>query len=445
MFGRVGFAHLRSGDFRLRVLILGATGLIGSTIAARLHRDGMEIAGVARSMHRSARALPVDRWIRLDLREAADPSVWLPHLAGVDAVVNAAGVLQDNARDSTRAVHDRAPAALWKACEQAGVRRIVQISALGIDGGATDFSSSKRAGDAALARSALDWVILRPSVVIGRPAYGGSALMRGLAGLPLLPRMPQAGFLDVVTLDDVVETVSRMLRPDAPSRVTLDLAGPERLRFEDVVQSFRRWLGRPSARLVTVPDAVMALAWRVGDLLAWLGWRSPIRTTARREILRGSTGDPAEWTRLTGIRPGTLGDWMAANPATVQERWFSALYLLKPLMLGVFALFWLLTGIVSLGPGFEAGEKMMRAAGAGPLSAAGVIAGAVADIGIGVAILFRRTARLALVAAFLLSLLYLIAGSLLAPELWRDPLGPLMKIWPILVLNLACLAVLEER
>jgi hypothetical protein len=38
-----------------------------------------------------------------------------------------------------------------------------------------------------------------------------------------------------------------------------------------------------------------------------------------------------------------------------------------------------------------------------------------------------------------------VAGTLMLPQLWRDPLGPMMKIWPILVLNFVALAILEER
>jgi uncharacterized protein YbjT (DUF2867 family) len=430
----------------VRVLILGATGLIGSSVAARLHAEGHELIGATRSDGPAARRLPFVRWIALDLREATTPEAWLPHLAGIDAVVNCAGVLQDSGRDDTARVHREAPAALWAACERAAVRRIIHFSAMGVDRGAlTPFSRSKGEGDAALERSDLDWVILRPSVVVGAPAYGGSALFRGLAALPLLPRTPGAGPLDIVQLDDVTETVARLLQPGAPSPLSLELAGPDRLSFEEVVQHYRRWLGRKPARVVRVPSFLMALAYRLGDMIASLGWRPPIRTTARREIVRGAIGDPAEWRRVTGIEPQSLVAALAARPASVQERWFSNLYLLKPLIIGMFALFWLMTGIVSLTSGYDHAERLMLAGGGGALSGPSVIAGGVADILVGLGILYRPTTRLALWAAFAVSVFYIIAGTALLPVLWSDPLGPMMKIWPILVLNLVALAVLEER
>jgi hypothetical protein len=317
---------------------------------------------------------------------------------------------------------------------------------MGVDRGAVSrFSATKGAGDAALEASELDWVILRPSVVVGRSAYGGSALFRGLAALPILPRTPEAGLLDVVQLDDVAETVARLLRPDAPARIALDLAGPQRLSFEDVVAAYRAWLGWKPARLISSPGWVMGIGYRLGDLIAWLGWRPPIRTTARREIVRGATGDAAAWREATGIDPQPLSASLAAEPASVQERWFARLYLLKPLAIGVFALFWLMTGLISLGPGYDLAAEYMRRGGGGALSEPSVVAGGIADILVALGIAWRRTSKLALWAALGVSLFYIVAGTILLPELWRDPLGPMMKIWPILALNLVCLAILDER
>jgi len=430
----------------VRILVLGATGLIGSAVAARLTREGHEVVGVARRLGTETRRVPAARWIALDLRDVRGPEDWRPHLAGIDAVVNCAGALQDGGRDDVAAAHVRGPAALWRACEEAGVRRVVQVSAMNVDrGGVSAFSRTKSEGDAALEASGLDWVILRPSVVVGRQAYGGSALFRGLASLPVLPRTPEAGALDIVQLDDVAETVVRLLAPGAPSHVALELAGPERLGFEETVAAYRRWLGWSPARLISLPGWAMAVAYRLGDLIGRLGWRPPIRSTARREIVRGATGDGAEWRRVTGIEPQPLSAALAAEPASVQERWFARLYLLKPLAIGVFALFWLMTGFVSLGPGYERAVAVMRSTDAAAVAELSTVAGGIADVAVGCMIMWRRTAKLGLLLAFLISLFYILAGTLLIPELWADPLGPMMKIWPILALNLVCLAILDER
>ncbi|HEX8216895.1 MAG TPA: SDR family oxidoreductase [Allosphingosinicella sp.] len=430
----------------MRILLLGATGLIGSAVAARLAREEHEVVGVARKQGVETRRVQAHRWIALDLRNVRGPADWPQHLAGIDAVVNCAGSLQDGGRDDVAAVHVRGPAALWRACEEAGVRRVVHVSAMNVEkGGVSAFSATKGEGDAALEASGLDWVVLRPSVVVGRQAYGGSALFRGLASFPFLPRQPDAGTLDIVQLGDVAETVARMLDPGAPSRISLELAGPDRLGFEDTVAAYRRWLGWTPARRISMPAWMMGLAYWAGDVAGRLGWRPPIRTTAQREIARGATGDGEEWRRATGIEPQSLSAALAAEPASVQERWFARLYLLKPLAIAVFALFWLMTGLVSLGPGYARAVALMRSTEAAAVAELSTIAGGAIDIAVGCMILWRPTAKAGLMFALLLSLFYVAAGTLLIPELWADPLGPMMKIWPILVLNLVCLAILDER
>lgn len=111
----------------------------------------------------------------------------------------------------------------------------------------------------------------------------------------------------------------------------------------------------------------------------------------------------------------------------------------------VFPLFWIATGLISLGPGYAAGVSLMSDGGAGPLAELCVIAGGFADIAIGLAIAVRRTARLGLYAALAITLFYVAAGTTLLPELWLDPLGRLLKALPILVLNLIGIAILEDR
>jgi uncharacterized protein YbjT (DUF2867 family) len=430
----------------MQVLVIGATGLIGSAVVARLLNTGHEVRALARQTARARRSQPEAAWVSLDVARATRPEDWLSCLAGVDAVVNCAGVLQDSPSDSTRGVHTDGVAALFAACERAGIKRIVHFSAIGVDRETpTEFSRTKRYGDAALMWRDLEWVILRPSVVLGAAAYGGSALFRGLAVLPILPIMPDTGPLQVVQLDDVVATVLFFLAPGAPSRVALDLAGPERPSLAEIVCRYRAWLGWRDPRIVRLPRWLGAALYRLGDLAGRLGWRPPLRSTARREITRGAIGDPLRWTEATGIVPQSLSAALTRRPASVQERWFAGLYALKPVVFVTFSLFWLVTGLLSLGPGFGIGVDLMRQGAAGRLSVPAVIAGGILDIAVGALIAWRRTTRLGLWAALLVSLFYVAAGTLTTPWLWAEPLGPFVKIFPIIVLNLVALVILEDR
>src|SRR5205085_6909215 len=83
----------------VRVLLTGATGLIGSAVLAALRGEGHEVVAIVRSAASAGRLSGATRCVALDIGRAAEPADWLPHLAGIGAGGNCAGVLQDSPRD----------------------------------------------------------------------------------------------------------------------------------------------------------------------------------------------------------------------------------------------------------------------------------------------------------------------------------------------------------
>ena len=113
----------------MRVLLTGATGLIGRAVLAGLAGEGHEVVAVARGAGASRLLPQAARCIALDIAKATEPADWLPHLAGIDAVVNCAGVLQDGPRDSTAGVHT--PRACRAVCRLRAGRRAARGADIG--------------------------------------------------------------------------------------------------------------------------------------------------------------------------------------------------------------------------------------------------------------------------------------------------------------------------
>src|SRR5439155_447038 len=159
----------------------------------------------------------------------------------VEAVVNCVGVLQDGLGDRTRRVHVAATCALFEACLKAGIRRVIHVSAIGAsEVGATKFSRTKAEADHFLAQLDLDWVILRPGLALGPSVYGGTAMLRGLAGLPLMTPVAAADSrIQVVSTDDIAETVTFCLRPRTPYKVIWELAHPKVLSLGEILLATR--------------------------------------------------------------------------------------------------------------------------------------------------------------------------------------------------------------
>src|SRR5262249_4073280 len=147
-----------------------------------------------------------------------------------------------------------------------------------------------------------------------------------------------------------------------------------------------------------------------------------------------------------GIKPTSLDDVLARVPATVQERWFARLYVMKAVVLGSLAVFWSLSGIIGLTVDFDAAAEILATHGFPQRLARAITAlTSLADICVGAAIAIRKTCYLGLLAGIALSLCYWAGATLIRPDLWVDPLGSLVKTGPAIVLMLVALAISDER
>ncbi|TWB22522.1 nucleoside-diphosphate-sugar epimerase [Nitrospirillum amazonense] len=435
----------------MRVLVIGAYGLIGGYVVARLLAEGHAVTGVGRDVAAAARSLPQVRWARVDLAKVTVED-WRPLLADVQAVVNCAGALQDGPRDDLAAVHRDGVARLAAACVQAGVRRLVHISAAGVAadrglGAQGDrFNDTKLATETLLRASGLDWIILRPGLVLAPAAYGGSALLRGLAAFPVvLPVVHADAPVQVVAVTDVARAVAKAVLPDTPPRRAIDLVHEEAVSPADLVLTLRRWLGLPPVPLWRLPAGIARLAAKGADALAWAGWRSPLRTATLDQLRGGIAGDGQAMQRELGIKPLPLADMLSAYPAGVQERWFAKSYFLKPALLAMLSVFWSLSGLIGFLRVPQA-TAVLTAAGMAPvLATLFVLLGSVIDLALGVGVVFRRRAKAALQGMVLVSGAYMAGGTLWRPDLWLDPMGPFLKTLPAAMLALAALALLDER
>lgn len=306
----------------MKVLVCGASGFIGSAICQRLVSDGHGVI-------RGVRTPQIAGEVAIDFSKDSTPDVWMQRLVGVDVVINAVGIIVEAGGGRFEAVHHRAPAAMFAACVQAGVKRVIQISALGADGGDTGYFRSKLAADQALMALPLQWTILRPSLVYGEEG-DSSRLFRTLASMPLIA-VPSLGtaLFQPVHVDDLAESVSACLRPDAVAGQCVDLVGTTAVSYRDMIATYRRALGFGSALYVTIPAPMMTLAaWGSGFLPG-----APLNTETWRMLKAGSAGDAAGITRLLGRRPKSIAEFI--DPSDAKRLAASALTAWRPLVMRV--------------------------------------------------------------------------------------------------------------
>lgn len=431
---------------RGRVLVLGAGGFIGLHAAAALAAAGWSVRAGARDPEAGRRRAPSHDWVQADFSTLTRARDWTALLAGVDAVVNCVGVLQDGGRDSTAAAHVDGPRALIAACEAAGVRRFVHISAVGADDAAgTAWAATKRETERLLEAGALDWLILRPSLVIARAVFGGTGLIRALAAFPgVIPVMGGEQRFRPVAMEDLCAAIVAGLAPDAPARTALDVAGPESVTLADMLRRYRGWLGLKPAPVLRAPSWLTAPMIALGDLAGRLGWPSPLRSTAVRQMNFDVEGDPADLAAL-GIEARGFDRYLSETPASVQDVWHARLWFARPVAIVVLGLFWLVTGLISFGPGWPGALAVLAEGGYGDAAPAVAWWGALLDVVLGLALFVRPwTARVAMLMA-LSTIGYLIAATISLPQYWIDPLGPWLKVLPMMALCLFVAATDARR
>ncbi len=414
----------------MRIMLLGAGGFIGRSIMADLLAAGHEVIGIVRNVGELPIAFPQAQFIAIDLAQAANPEIWRHQLFGVDVIINAAGILRGRDMD---AIHVDTPKILYAAALEAGVKRIVLISAISARSDvATDYSVSKLAGEEALRSSGLNWTILRPSLVYGDGSYGGTSLMRGMAGLPLITPVPGNGdfAFTPIHVHDLSQAVRTVCEGGAFSKQTLEPVGPETLNLKDLLQQYRAWLGFGKARFLPVPMPLMRFLARIGDVAG----NGPIATNSLAQMVAGNAGDSATFAKAIGFSPRGLSDAMRDRPAQVQDRWHARLFFLAPALKIVLVLMWLSSAYLGLFHGHAQTDALVQGIGlpaafATPLR----IGSSILDIAIAGLVIFDRNARLSTPVQLAVVIGYTLVIGFALPMLWLDPLGPLVKNIPILL------------
>ena len=422
------------------MLVVGAAGFLGGYIVAALREHGWR---VLRGVRAKGRALVADER-ECDLQQLLSAESWLPLLEGVDAVVNAAGILREERGQRFEAVHYAAPLALAGACVARGVPCFVQISALGLreDG---EFIASKHRFDESLPEFPLRSVILRPSVVYATSgSYGGTSLLRALAAFPGALLLPGDGrwLIQPVAVQDLADLAARALQSDASG--IYEVGGPAPMTLREYQHAWREWLRIPGSRAIFTPVGWVSLLVRSWELIG----SGPVGETMWRMLKRGNitTKDAAARLRQDfGIAPRSLQEVLASHPSQVQDRWQAQLYFLAPtLRLGVITL-WLISAWVG---GMTPGSEIERLTEGSALAAIAPVAvarsAATLDLILGLWLLLGFRSRTAIASMMAMVLAYTTVFGIALPALWLDPLGGLAKNLVILP-ALAVLWVLSER
>jgi uncharacterized protein YbjT (DUF2867 family) len=425
----------------MRILLTGASGMIGEQLQTALLAEGHHVVCATRSPPGTPH--PHLAHVHADFAKDNQQAVWAARLRDVDAVINAVGIFRQSGAQTFARLHTETPCALFAACAASdSVQLVIQISALGADQHAdTAYHLSKKAADDFLATLPLRSFIVQPSLVYGKNGVS-ARLFKTLASMPFTVRFGKAAQeVQPVHLDDAVAAITALLHQPLPVAADgatarrIALVGPAPLPFTAYLAALRKGMGMGRLRTLRLPAFL-------GSLAASLGIGLLDRDTLRM-LNRGNTADPTATVRLLGHAPrapDTFIDHPSAERAQAKLGW-----LLPPLRLSV-ALVWIATAIVSafLYPHALSYELLERT-GVPPAYAPLMLYGACAfDLAMGLGILLLRRRRWLWRAQLALIGFYTVVIAWKLPEFLVHPYGPLTKNLPMLA-AIWLLAEFEEE
>lgn len=264
------------------VLVTGANGFLGRHVVHALQARGTPVRGL---VHRLRDAGDLDG-VELVEGDVTNPETLRAAVSGADAVIHLVAILQGRPEEFERVIGE-GTRNLVDAAREAGVRRFVYVSALGLNERSREtvpYYRGKWEAEQAVTASGLEYVIFRPSFVFSGDG-GALPMFKRLARLTPVTPIVGSGTqrIQPIWIDDLVEFLVRGVdEPDAANR-TFDLGGPDAVDWNEFWRRLKRALGmrRPSLH---VPMRLMRLQ-------APLLERLPKPPVTRNELLMLEAGD----------------------------------------------------------------------------------------------------------------------------------------------------------
>ena len=281
------------------VAVTGATGFVGRYIV----RELLARRHAVRLLARDPACLPFDaNGVTVVPGTLSDATAIARLVGGADAVIHLVGIIAETGGATFRAVHVEGARTVARAARDAGVRRLVHMSAVGArhDADATAYHRSKAAGEDEVLQAGIPHVILRPAVIVGRESVPIALLARLHGLLPAIPVFGAADYaMQPVWIGDVAAAFAVAAEGTGPGGA-YEIGGPDRITYEEFVRAIGRAAGHPRP-LVRIPLALARFAAGACDVLP--PSIAPITSQQLQMLVEGSATPGNAIERVFGITP----------------------------------------------------------------------------------------------------------------------------------------------
>ena len=305
----------------MKVLVTGASGLIGRPLTAALADAGHHVRAVVRGAQTFPDGVEVAR-----IGDLAGDIDWPPLLAGMDAVVHLAGIAHigtDVSDETYDRVNRLATAALARATATAAIKRFVFVSSIRAQSGTRAdhpltesdpprpteaYGRSKLAAEEAVRASGVPYTILRPVLVYGRGAKGNLASLLRLTRLPLpLPFGRLENKRSLLGVDNLIAAIRFALEAERAANEMFIVSDTQSVSVADIVSICRAAIGRKPNLLPIPPNLFAGLFAFAGQQEKWNRLAGALEAPPEKLLAAG-------WRPVTDTRSGLTALLQAASP-----------------------------------------------------------------------------------------------------------------------------------
>ena len=264
--------------------IFGASGFIGRHLIRRLTEKDFRIVAATRSPYLSQYLKPLGNPGQIDLEKLVifEEENLRTLIKNSDVVINLVGILYENKKQKFEDIHVKFPALLTKLCNEQNIKKLVHISALGINETAnSQYMQSKLKGEKNILNNFNRSVILRPSIIFGPE----DKFFNQFAALAeFFPALPLIGggltYFQPIYVGDVVKSIVTILEKEEINKNIYELGGPQTFTFKELMEILLKQI-KKKRFLVPIPFSFAKFQAKILQLLP-----KPLLTTDQVEMLK---------------------------------------------------------------------------------------------------------------------------------------------------------------